>query len=380
MRQQLPLRQAIALGLIQGPTELLPVSSSGHTTLIPWLARWDGYGELAPELRKSLEVALHAGAAAALLLDLRLAPRNGRPARRRRSGGGPINFDGAARARVRARPRVRARTAPSFFSISTPSTPPGRLALPPRAGLITLSFLPPALAGYVFESRIERRLGTPATIAGGLIAGSIGMAVADRRGGGSGGRAAAGGGASAAGGRATARLGGSRSGAAADGGARRGGGGARDGGRSGAAADGGTRSLAEAGLLDGLLLGCAQLLALAPGVSRNGATLAVARLRGFSRADSATLSWEIALPVVVGASALKGARACQGGIPAGSATALGGGALASFLTTLISARLLGARRARPGSLLPYAVYRVLLALLVIARLRQTPRAANQSIN
>jgi undecaprenyl pyrophosphate phosphatase UppP len=32
------LRHAVALGLAQGPTELLPVSSSGHTTLIPFLA------------------------------------------------------------------------------------------------------------------------------------------------------------------------------------------------------------------------------------------------------------------------------------------------------------------------------------------------------
>ena len=31
-------RRALALGLIQGPTELLPISSSAHTRLIPWLA------------------------------------------------------------------------------------------------------------------------------------------------------------------------------------------------------------------------------------------------------------------------------------------------------------------------------------------------------
>ena len=47
---RLSLRHALALGLLQGPTELLPVSSSGHTTLIPWLAGWP-YAELDPELR-----------------------------------------------------------------------------------------------------------------------------------------------------------------------------------------------------------------------------------------------------------------------------------------------------------------------------------------
>ena len=49
--------------LVQGPAELLPVSSSAHLSLLPWLAGWD-WDELDPEPRKSFEVALHAGAAA----------------------------------------------------------------------------------------------------------------------------------------------------------------------------------------------------------------------------------------------------------------------------------------------------------------------------
>ena len=65
-----PSATRLALGLAQGPTELLPISSSAHTILIPCLAGWP-YGELDPELRKSFEVALHAGTAAALLVDLR---------------------------------------------------------------------------------------------------------------------------------------------------------------------------------------------------------------------------------------------------------------------------------------------------------------------
>ena len=58
----LPLRHALALGLLHGPAELLPVSSSGHTTLVPWLLGWP-YPELDPELRKAFEVGLHAGTA-----------------------------------------------------------------------------------------------------------------------------------------------------------------------------------------------------------------------------------------------------------------------------------------------------------------------------
>src|SRR5919107_1251446 len=68
--RRLPLPHAVALGALHGPAELLPVSSSAHTTLVPWLARWP-YTALDPELRKAFEVALHAGTAAALLIGLR---------------------------------------------------------------------------------------------------------------------------------------------------------------------------------------------------------------------------------------------------------------------------------------------------------------------
>ena len=58
------------LGLVQGPTELLPVYSSAHLAMIPRLAGWD-WESLDPEIRKSFEIALHAGAAMALLLTRR---------------------------------------------------------------------------------------------------------------------------------------------------------------------------------------------------------------------------------------------------------------------------------------------------------------------
>ncbi len=66
----LPVGQAIVLGLLHGPAELLPISSSGHIAVVPWLAGWD-YSRLDDELRKSFEVALHTGTAAALLISLR---------------------------------------------------------------------------------------------------------------------------------------------------------------------------------------------------------------------------------------------------------------------------------------------------------------------
>jgi undecaprenyl-diphosphatase len=69
-RRPLALSEAVALGLLQGPAELLPISSSGHLVLVPALLDWP-YVELDDELRKSFEVALHAGTAFALLIALR---------------------------------------------------------------------------------------------------------------------------------------------------------------------------------------------------------------------------------------------------------------------------------------------------------------------
>jgi len=68
--ERIPVGRAIALGIIQGPAELLPVSSSAHIVLVPWLAGWD-WEAIDPEVRKSFEVALHTGAAAALLIGQR---------------------------------------------------------------------------------------------------------------------------------------------------------------------------------------------------------------------------------------------------------------------------------------------------------------------
>ncbi|HWC25654.1 MAG TPA: undecaprenyl-diphosphate phosphatase [Solirubrobacteraceae bacterium] len=265
---RLRTRDAIALGLLHGPAELLPISSSGHVALVPWLCGWP-YARLDSELRKAFEVALHAGTAAALLIGLR---------------------DEVATA-VRELDRR-------------------------RLELVVLSFLPPAVVGFALERPIERRLGTPATVAGGLVAGSLAMIAVD----------------------VWAR---SRP----------------------------SRRRADAGALDALCLGLAQVCALMPGVSRNGATLAAARARGFAREDASVLSRHIALPVIVGASALKGARLSRRGLPPGTAGAFVAGVAASFGATLASLRILALLEGG-ASPLPYALYRLALAALVTRRLRR----------
>ncbi len=258
----------MVLGALHGPAELLPISSSGHIALVPWLLSWD-YVELDDELRKSFEVVLHAGTAAALLITLR---------------------DEVAEA-VRGLDRR-------------------------RLAMIALSFVPPAIVGYTLERPIERHFGTPGTIACGLLAGSAVMAWADR-----------------------------------------------------AAQD---RRHDDADAVDALWLGVAQACALIPGVSRNGATLAAARLRGFGREDANRLSRHVALPVIAGATLLKGVRLRRRGLPAGTAVPFAAGAAAAFASTLGSTWLIR-QVERDRSLLPYAAYRAALAVVVLARLSSRRR-------
>ena len=326
---RLSLRHAFALGLAHGPTELLPISSSAHTILIPLLAGWP-YAELDPELRKSFEVALHAGTAAALLIDLRSLESHPvvraifeRFGAARRGAGREPGQPQVSPSRVEqpqvGQPRAGGRL-PS--TVVLPAT--GSVDLPARRTLlvVALSFLPPALAGYTFEQPLQRRLSGPNTIVAGLLLGGAAMALAD------------------------------------------------------ACSADGTRPLAQASALDGLLLGLAQTCALIPGVSRSGAVLTAARARGFGRTDSNTLARRTGLPLIVGAGALKTGRLLQRRaahgepIPGGRALLLGGGA--SFLSTLAATRLL--RRGRgaqtAGALWPYALYRGLLAACVGRRLRE----------
>jgi undecaprenyl-diphosphatase len=259
----IPAARALALGFVQGPAELLPISSSAHIVLVPWLAGWDWEG-VDPELRKSFEVALHAGAAAALLIG-----------QRREIAAELREFDAH------------------------------------RALLLALSFLPAAIVGYTLERPIEQCLGGPRATAYGLLAGAAAMLAADRR--------------------------------------------------------PQQRGRGEATATDGLALGVAQAAALAPGVSRNGVTLAAARWRRFSRDQANLLSRTIALPIIVGATALKGARLARRGAPPELRRSLAVGVAASFASTLASQRLIGLVE-RDRALWPYAAYRVALAAAVLAKL------------
>ncbi|HEY6889114.1 MAG TPA: undecaprenyl-diphosphate phosphatase, partial [Solirubrobacter sp.] len=107
--------------------------------------------------------------------------------------------------------------------------------------------------------------------------------------------------------------------------------------------------------------------ALAPGVSRSGATLSAARALGYDRAAASKLSFGVAGPVLAGATALKAWR----GRKDADLRLVATGAVAAFAGTAAALKLAGLERRRP--LWPYAAERVALAGGILAvRYRRAP--------
>jgi undecaprenyl-diphosphatase len=142
-----PILHAIVLGLVQGLSEFLPISSSGHLILVPWLFGWNDFDDASVE--QSFNVALHLGTLVAVLAyfwrDVTVYVREG----------------------------VRL-----VVNRDRPASPEGRLAW-----FFVLATLPAAAAGALFSGVIEEQLGTPTIIAVSLIFFGVLLAWADRRGG-----------------------------------------------------------------------------------------------------------------------------------------------------------------------------------------------------
>ena len=136
---------AIVLGIVQGLTEFLPISSSGHLVIVPWIFGWNDYDSQATA--KAFDTALHLGTLAAVLIylrkDLIVYVTQGTQL---------------------------------IFNRKQPATNAGR-----RAWLLLLSAVPAGIVGAAFEEKITEKLGSPALIGVSLIIFGVVLIWADRR-------------------------------------------------------------------------------------------------------------------------------------------------------------------------------------------------------
>ncbi len=143
----MPILHAIVLGLVQGLSEFLPISSSGHLLLVPWLFGWDDFsGPDGESVKKTFDVALHLGTFVAVL--------------------GYFRHDVITYVREGTK---------LVFSRQKPTTVEGRLAW-----FFVLATVPAAAIGALFEDVIDDALGTPLIIAISLIVFGVLLGWADR--------------------------------------------------------------------------------------------------------------------------------------------------------------------------------------------------------
>lgn len=141
----MPILHAIVLGLVQGLSEFLPISSSGHLLLVPWLLDWKDLDDAS--VKKAFDVSLHLGTLIAVVAYYRR--------------------DVVSYARDGILSIVRR---------DRPSTEHGRMAW-----LLVVASIPAAVVGVVLETWIDEALGKPWIIAVSLIGFGLVLAWADRR-------------------------------------------------------------------------------------------------------------------------------------------------------------------------------------------------------
>lgn len=250
--------EAIVWGVLQGLTEFLPVSSSGHLALAPWLT-----GRQPSSF--TFDVLVHLATLCAVLFYFRhdLVP--------------------LARGLVEL---ARTRQA---------NTPEARLA-----GLIAVSAVPAMVVGVVFRRLVEQLFDAPPAAAAFLLVTGAILFLAE-------------------------------------------------------SLEVRERDMTGLRIRDALAIGVAQSLALAPGISRSGATISAGLALGLRRSDAARFAFLMSIPVVLGATALEGVDLLQGAVPSESALVLGVGFAAALISGYAAIAVLLRYLQRRG-LRPFAYY------------------------
>jgi undecaprenyl-diphosphatase len=299
--------EAVVVGAFQGVTELFPVSSLGHSILVPALigGRWatdlDVSAPESPYL--AFLVGLHVATAAALLVFF---------------WRDWVRILGGFATSLRHR-RVR--------------TPAERLAW-----LIVLGTVPVGLAGLLLEHLFRTVLGRPLPAACFLVVNGLILLAGERlrRGADRPARQVA----------VPARAGPvtwSVSGRLDD-----------------VPDEPADERLARMPLRRGLLIGSAQVLALLPGISRSGATMVAGLVRGLSHEDAARFSFLLATPVILAAGVLK-LPDLFGPLGTGIRGQVLAGSVASFVAAYLAVRFL-TRYFHTRTLTPFAIYCIVAGL------------------
>lgn len=257
--------QAVVLGLVQGITEFLPVSSSGHLILVPRVFGW-------PDQGQAFDAVMHIGTLAALVAYFRV----------------------------------------ELFDLATG-------ALSRRlAAIVVVATIPAGLAGLLLGKVIEANLRSPLLIATTTAIWGVGLWIADRA---------------------------ARASVASK-----------------------EDPLERVGWTRGLVVGCAQALALVPGTSRSGITITAGLFTGLDRATAARFSFLLGIPITGAAGGFKLLHLVRDGVPAGEAGPLAAAVLAAFLSGWLAVWfLVGYLRRR--SLTPFVIYRLLLAAAILFAIR-----------
>jgi undecaprenyl-diphosphatase len=145
----MPILHAIILGLVQGFSEFLPISSSGHLALVPWLFGWNDFADVAngASIEKAFDTALHLGTLVAVLFYLR------------------TELVGYVREGIRI--------------VVSPKRADKQMGK--RAWLFVASAIPAGIAGAIGQQWITDKLGTPVLIAVSLVVFGLLLLWADRQ-------------------------------------------------------------------------------------------------------------------------------------------------------------------------------------------------------
>jgi undecaprenyl-diphosphatase len=281
--------QAALLGVVQGLTEFLPVSSSAHLILARAFFGFDG-----DKFGLTFDVACHVGTLVAVLIYFR------------RDLGEMI----AALPYLFRRGRLSEKSEHAPGRPASPAETPTGSPVVARAAdarliwLLAAGTIPAVVVGLLFKNQIEEHMRTPVVAAIALALGGIMLLVAERAG----------------------------------------------------SKTRGERTLT---MIEAVWIGCAQALALVPGVSRSGATLTVALLIGLRRADAARFIFLLAIPAILGAAASEAPRLLKAGLGDTASLFLIGivtSAIVGYATVKYFIRYLGNH-----SLDTFAWYRIALA-------------------